>query len=347
MITGVKKTEKEYRAMDMDSSSSLKEFSIDRKKYYKKYVKGEKVEEKDTLASTMGKLVETLLMEPDEFENRFYMSACAKTPTGLMLDFVEALYKFTLEATDEEGNVIKTFEEISRDAYVESGFKIKYEKVIEKFVGSDAEIYYNEIRKVRSGGLSVITVEDVTNAEKIVTELKTNETTSKVVNLVNSARYEVFNQFQIEGYQIGSLKMKSMLDKMVIDHDKKTVQIYDLKCVWSVENFYEEYYLYRRAYIQAYVYHRAVVSTIEFQDYEVLPPMFIVCDSTNYYSPLIYKLTVQDLDDAYNGFQYKGKTYPGVQEIVKNLEWALENDKWNISFVNYCNDGIVPLKPKS
>jgi len=346
MIKG-KKTEKEYRAVNMDSSSSLKEFSLDRKKYYKKYVKGERLEEKDTSAATMGRLVETLLMEPDEFENRFHLSSVANAPTGLMLAFVEALYKLTVESFDEDGDPTKTFLEISTDAYIQSGFKIKYEKVIEKFVGSDAEIYYNEMVNVVSNGLSIVTTQDVTNAEKIVEELRSNEFTAEIVNCINSARWEVFNQFQIEGFEMDGLKMKCMIDKMIIDHQKKTIQIYDLKCVWAVENFYEEYYLYRRAYIQAYTYHRAVISTTEFQDYEVLPPMFIVCDSTNYYNPLIFKMNIGDLDDAYNGFEHKGKTYPGVKTIIRDLKWALENDKWNVSFENYSNNGIVSLKPKS
>jgi len=46
----------------MDSSSSLKDFSTDRKKYHKKYVLNEKVEDKDTAASVIGRLVETQLI---------------------------------------------------------------------------------------------------------------------------------------------------------------------------------------------------------------------------------------------------------------------------------------------
>lgn len=342
MIKG--KTEKEYRAVNMDSSSSLKEFSLDRRKYYKKYVLGEKVEEKDTQASVMGKLVETLLMEPDEFDNRFHMSSIASAPTGLMLEFVEALYKFTTEATDEDGNVTRSFEDISKDAYVASGFKIKYDAVINKFVGSDAEIYYDEIRKVRSKGLSVVTTNDASMAEKIVEELKTNEFTSHIVNLVNSSRYTIHNQMQVEGYDVDGLKLKSMLDKVVIDHKEKTIQIYDLKCVWTVENFYEEYYLYRRAYIQAFLYHRAVLQTTEYQDYEVLYPKFIVCDSGNYNSPLIYTLDTDDIEDAYNGFEHKGRKYPGVKKIISDLKWAIANDKWNISRDNYMRGGVVNIK---
>lgn len=348
MIAGKSKTEKEYRDVSMDSSSSLKEFSLDRRKYHKKYVLNEKVEDNETKASVVGRVVETLLLEPEEFDNRFYMSVCLSAPTGLMLAFVEALYKHTAAATDEFGNVNRTFTEISTDAYAESGFKIKYDAVIAKFQGSDAEIYYEELRKVRSKGLTVITAEEASNAQKIVDELRTNFVTSEIVNLINSAKWSVHNQFQIEGYSVDGMLFKSMMDKVVIDHNKKTIQVYDLKCTWSVENFYEEYYLYRRAYIQAYLYFNAMLhlvnNTEDLHGYSVEPPKFIVCDSTNYYNPLVYTLGGEDLDAAYTGFEHKGRKYPGVKQLINDLKWAVENDVWNISRENYINNGVLNIK---
>ena len=340
MIKGTTKTEAQYRAVMMDSSSSLKEFSQDRKKYYKKYFLGEKVEDKDSSAANMGRIVETLLMEPHLFDDKFYMSSCTSTPTGLMLDFVEALYKCTELATNEEGKVVIDFSELSLEAYHISGFKIKYEAVMNKFIGSDAELYYNEIRTVRSKNLTVVNTTEISIAEKIVEQLKTNSTTGPIVNLVNSARYEIIDQMQVEGYIIDGHPFKSMLDKVVIDHDKKIIQPYDLKCTWSVENFYEEYYLYRRAYIQAFLYYRAMLLLTQnpdspYYDYHVEYLKFIVCDSSNYYQPLIYTLDEFDMEDAYKGFIHKGRTYPGVQDLIAALTWCLETNTWNISHKNY------------
>ena len=346
MIQGNTKTEAQYRAVKMDSSSSLKEFSTNRRKYYKKYVLNEQVEEEDNKATSMGKLVETLLLEPQEFDKRFYMSSCVSSPTGLMLDFTEALYKHTKTATDENGSVTRPFEEIAKDAYTDSGFKIKFDAVLNKFVGSDAEIYYKEIREVRSKGLTVVTTQDVSNAEKIVEELKTNEFTCSVVNLVNSAKWEIHNQLQIEGYSVEGHLFKSMMDKVHIDHEQKTIQVYDLKCVWAVEDFYKEYYLYRRAYIQAYLYWKAcfqVKESLNLEDYSVEYPKFIVCDSTNYYSPLIYTLNKDDIEKAFKGFEHQGRKYPGVKSLIADLKWAIENNKWNISRENYINNGVVNL----
>lgn len=346
MIQGQSKTEANYRAIQTDSSSSLKEFSMDRKKYYKRYVLGEHVEDKDNQAATIGRLVETLLLEPEQFDNRFYMSSCASTPTGLMLDFVEALYRATKQATDDFGVVTRTFDDLTRDAYVESGFKIKIEQVIAKFIGSDAEVYYNEIRKVRSQNLTVINNNDVTNSEKIVAELRNNDVTKEIVNLMSGVVHTVLNQYQVEEYVVDGHTFKSMFDKLVINHDKQTLQVFDLKCTWSVENFYDEYYLYRRAYIQAYLYYQATIhlANTNWVGYTALLPSFIVCDSTNYYNPLIYTLTEEDMNDCYVGFEHKSRRYPGVEQLIKDLDWSLENGVWNMSRINYENNGLVNIK---
>jgi hypothetical protein len=327
----------------------LKDFSQDRKKYYKKYILGEKVEDKDSSAANMGRIVETLLMEPHLFDDKFYMSSCTSAPTGLMLDFVEALYKHTKEATDENGLVGRPMNELLEDAYKDSGFKIKYEAVINKFIGSDAEIYYNEIRTVRTKGLTVVNTTEISIAEKIVEQLRINTTTAPIVNLTNSSRYEVIDQMQVEGYTVDGHKFKSMLDKVVIDHKEKTIQPYDLKCTWSVENFYEEYYLYRRAYIQAFLYYNAMKylaadEASPYYGYKVEYLKFIVCDSTNYYQPLIYTLDDYDMINAYKGFILKGRTYPGVEDLIAALSWCVTSGTWTISHKNYLSNGVVNIK---
>jgi hypothetical protein len=275
------------------------------------------------------------------------MSSCTTAPTGLMLAFVDALYKHTFNATTKDGEMTREFTDIARDAYVDSGFKIKFDAVIAKFVGSEAELYYNELRIVRGRGLTVVTVNEINNAEKIVQELRTNHVTATIVNLVNSAKWTVLNQLQVTEYYVEGLEFKSMMDKVVIDHEKKTIQVYDLKCVWSVEGFYEDYYLYRRAYIQAYLYNEGIASWASesgYGDYIILNTKFIVCDSINYMNPLIYTVSNDDMNEAFYGFEHKGRVYPGVQSLIENLGWAIENSVWNMSRENYLSNGVVNIK---
>jgi hypothetical protein len=346
MIQGETKTEAQYRAIYLDSSSSLKDFSMDRKKYHKKYILNQVVEDEESKAATTGRLVETLLMEPHLFDEKFHISTCMSTPTAMMLDFVEALYKYTVDATTEDGMVTRSFEDMCKDAYADAGFKITLDAVLKKFIGSEAEIYYKEIREVRSKKLTVVTTKEIENAEKVVLELRTNPVTAEIVNLVNDTQYSVFNQLQVEGYEVFGHMFKSMMDKVILDHKAKTVQVYDLKCTWSVENFYSEYYLYRRAYIQGFLYHKAAetwASEMGYGDYTILYPRFIVCDSTNYSNPLVYVMSVNSMDNALNGFEHNGRQYPGVAQLIEDLKWTLDNDVWNISRENHINNGIVNL----
>ncbi|MEI8254029.1 MAG: hypothetical protein WCG25_10195, partial [bacterium] len=198
----------------------------------------------------------------------------------------------------------------------------------------------------RTNNLTVVTTLDVTNAEKIVEELKTNFVTKDIVNLVSSDKWEVHKQLQVEGYKIGNLQFKSMMDLVHLDHVNKVIQVYDLKTTWAIENFMEDYYLYRKGWIQAYVYHCAIqhYRNVNFSGYSIKPIQFIVCDSTNYYNPLIYALTFDDLKEAKDGFEYKGRKYEGVTSLVVALEWAQTENVWNLSKANYDSNGIVNLK---
>lgn len=351
MIAGTTNTEDLYRAKNLDSSSSLKDFSLDRKKYFRRWVMNEGVKEKDNQAINTGRIVETLLLEEHFFDQKFYLSACANPPTELMLAFVTALADITVESLDDQGYLTRSFQDMSKEAYEKSGYKLNYDAVIKKFYGGDAEIYYDELVQVKTKNLTVVSVDDVSNAERIVAELKSNPITASIVSKVDSVQWEVQNQMQVENFEIDGLPMKAMMDKILVNHKDKVVQVFDLKVTWSVENFLEEYFLYRRSYIQAYVYYKACLSLTmdkkhEWYGYTVEPPKFIVCDSINYYSPLIYTLSTDDLNDAYTGFEYKGRKYPGVASIISDLKFAMENNIWNISRENYLNNGIVPIRER-
>lgn len=347
IITG--STEKEYRALKLNSYSSLKDFSTDRKKYYRKYILGEKIREKENKAANMGSLVDCLLMEPEKFDDYFFMSTCVKIPGGMLGDFIFALSILVSDATDEDGVMKGEFEDLAKSAYIKSGYKIAFKSVLKKLEDPEIDLYYQECLKVHYLEMTMVSTQDVTNAEKIVEELRTNFTTGAIATLETNSQFTVYNQLKIKDYTIDGMILKSMLDKLIVDHKKKIAHIYDLKCTWSVENFYKEYYLYRRSYIQAFLYHRAITELTEDPEsdifgYSVPPPQFIVCDSINYYNPLIYTLTEDDLKDAYEGFEHKGYKYTGVKQIIAELQFAMENDIWDISKTNYERGGVLNIK---
>jgi hypothetical protein len=54
-------------------------------------------------------------------------------------------------------------------------------------------------------------------------------------------------------------------------------------------------------------------------------------------------LSDKDIADAYNGFEHRGRTYPGVTDLIHDLKWALYTGVWNISRENFESNGIVKI----
>lgn len=348
MIVGkLNRTDHAYFAMEKESSSSLKMFVDDRKKYYRKYILGEDIDETDeeNQAVLIGNLVDCLLLIPEEFDTRFFRSTGEDKPTGQMLDFVNELYKELMNSLDENGVVTREFDEMCQAAYNTVGFKRdSLEKVKQRFI-TEGKAYFDEIVEVRPKKLQVITAQDYTNALNIIEGLRTNEFTKEIILQAETNEVEVHNQLVIE-FEFEGVDFKVMLDKVIVEHDVKIVNGFDLKVTWNVDDFYNGYYLYRKAYIQGTLYSLALhkwMNEMGWTDYELAPFKFIVADSINYNAPLIYVMTEKALLDGLEGFQLKDRKYKGVKQIVSDLKWHKESGIWNISAENYKNKGIVEI----
>lgn len=350
-MIGEKRSVKEYRQLDRLSASDLRLFTLDRRKFFRIVVMKEQEKEKEEYSKSLliGDIVHTLLLTPNEFDNKFLMSICPAPPTGLMLAFTEALYKHTMLSSDEEGNVGREFEEIAKDAHAESGFKQTLEVVLKKFKDSNAELYYDELRKAKAVKKTVVCVEDRGMAEKIVERVKTHPHTRDAFEGVSREpeRYIVYNELQIDDFEVDELPMKAMLDRVIIDRDRETITIYDPKVVWEVDRFYREYYLKRRADIQGYIYFKALFNYNfgDFtEDYVINFPIFVACDSANFYAPINYQMTADDIDRAYDGFEEGGRKYEGVKDIIANIKWCQESGDWTTTKDINANNGFSYLK---
>lgn len=347
-------TEQEYRALPFDSYSSIKDFIDDRKVYYKRWVLKEEEVRELTKSLIMGSIVDTLLYSPSDFDNRFTLTA-TQAPTGQMKDFVDALYKRSIQSREDDGTLTRSIETLTKEAYNDVRFnragdivafkKKTYEKVLEDFAGSDAELYYRQL--LNSYGKSVVELYEVQGAERLVQELKNNWVTKEVVNRKTDKDCDVHEQliilFEYKGY-----KLKAMLDKAIVDHRKKMIFIYDLKTCWDNEKEFQTNWFKYKYYIQAAVYYLAVLHWAEKEgwgDYQVIPMQFIVADTTNYQNPLIYQTDAVNLQQGLEGFTIKGRYYPGVDRAIHDLQWHKVNNLWDISPENYENKGLVRIKP--
>jgi hypothetical protein len=358
-------TETQYRALEIDSYSSIKVFIEDRKKYYKRYVLKEPIRDGDTPSTIFGSLVDCLLFSPDEFDRRFALSI-TDVPKGQYGKLVDELMIVTSRSVNEAGEVTRELEDMLEEAYNNVKYdrngtivdfkRDSFEKVKEKFMGSNLEIYYRQLREAHDK--EVIEPIAVENALKIIAELRSNNVTAEIINMTNGEGITVYDQFPI----IESLKdalgedvteeeseAKCLPDKLIIDHNNKEIHIYDLKTAWDNEGEFLNNYFKYKYYIQGALYFFLVVEWAKRQKgleyYKVRFPAFIVVDSNNYKNPLIYTTDAAVIAQGMRGFIIRGKYYPGFVRAVKDMIWHKRTGIWNISRENYENNGIVKIKP--
>lgn len=342
-------TEKEYRAIDIDSYSSIKVFLDDRKKYYKKFILKEDLKEDDE-GMAMGSLVHCLMLRPREFEDRYSLSE-VPIPPGQYGEFAVKLWEITRMNLAEDGTIIRTMESMMQEAYSSIFKRDKFETVKTKFFGTEVEAYYKYLRD--NHGKEVIDLKTLEVAKAIEGSLRSNIATADIMNLKSSRDYEVIDEFPIIGELDGSItktvgfKLKGMIDKLVIDHRNKMIHIYDLKVLWDNEKNFKYGYLKNRYYIQNSTYFYLVVEWKKKQkgleDYGVNFPKFVVAESNNYKVPLVYTTGMDNFNEGMRGFILNGEYYPGLIKAVRDLTWHKEMGIWNISRDNYENRGVVKL----
>lgn len=353
-------TESEYRELPIDSYSRIKVFLDDRKKYYRKFIINELIEDDEISdEKRFGLLVDCLRLTADEFEDKFAL-AITQVPTGQYAKLVDQLMKVTIASLNEHGEVTRDVEDMLLDAYNQVKYdrnqnivdfkRDSFETAKEKFMNSDLHMYYRQLRD--SYGKLVVEPSEVEKAQSIVNELSTNAATRDIMALVTDENYTVHKQFPIIGaFKENGLEfpLKCLLDMLVIDHKNKTIAIYDLKTVWDNENQFIKNYFKYRYYIQMAVYFYLVVQwkgqQEDLKDYGVYYPRFIAVDSNNYKSPLIYKTNRANFEQGMNGFFIRGKYYPGLTKAIIDLVWHKETGIWTISKDNYESKGQVIVQP--
>lgn len=314
-------TTKEYRTVDCLSYSAIKDFLKKGRKYFhKKYILNEEVEDTDSSASRLGSAVDCMLFTPDEFDTLFHIGDTDNIPTGKGGVFVKELFRL-----QEQGG---EFMENAQKAYDTAKLKTpKFEAYMAKFEGSDLELAY--INMIESKSKTVLSLKEAGVSEHIKKLLQEND---RVGNIFNS---EGHNQLPLI-YTVNGIKLKGLLDRVVIDHNKKTVYGYDLKVTYEDEAF-EYNWFKNKYYIQQGIYQELLALWVSenYPDYKLNPFRFIVISSSGQNQPLVYELVPFEGTLVYGFETTRGVKYKGFMEVINEINWHIQNDIWDISKENY------------
>jgi hypothetical protein len=354
-------SEKSYRNMkNRLSYSSLKDFDKNRLNFYKEYILGEGSKFAPTNDTIIGSLGDCLLFTKDDFDLKFLIATSPK-PTGQMGELCDSMinitnkYAIKIDPEDEFSayEITASFSTIIEEAYQElirkDKFKGKtFDKVVEMFEKDpDGENYYLEGRN--SIGKQLVTISQVTYTEKLIKDaLNSPFEAGEILRTITEGNTEVLDQLIIL-FEIEGTLLRSMLDRVIIDHNTKVIKPYDLKITWESESF-DYNFLKMKYYIQLGVYISALKYWIEntrtdLKDYTIEDFCFITLDSTGISSPLVYKSSKEWYIKSMEGFTTSsGRKYKGIKELISEINHHLETGNWFMSKENYENNGVTILK---
>lgn len=305
---------------------------------------------------TYGRLVDCLLFTPSDFDSRFIVGDF-DVPTAQMKTFTENLVKRVYENSKLAVERQESFETVARWAYndtkydesgVEVAFKQKHmtpETVLDKF-NKECTRYYDYLIDTQVAGKLLVTQDMYNKAKLAVDKLRYSSITGPIILQEDDFNISVHKQLTVL-FDYRGLPFKSMVDLVHVNNDSRTIQPYDLKTTHNAEEFPHSYIKFNY-YIQAGVYYLAIKQWAidnNLEDYEILPISFIVIDSYNYMSPLIYTTDRNNLSESIHGFTIGNKEYRGIFRLMNELWWHKQNDIWDISYINYGNNGVVKIKP--
>jgi hypothetical protein len=240
------------------SYSSLNKLIWNPVVFYQMYVLGNK-EERTDAHLIQGKIIHALLLEEEKFNDQFVISP-GKLPGDNIKIIVDRVYNHHVEIA-EDGDTRTNLEEfggaildVMKDINYFQNLKTDQQR-IEKVVTVEATNYWAFL-KIK-GSKMLIDQETYDYCKSAVDLIKTNKSICELIgcDLNDFSNVEVQNELPLDIELANQpFGLKGIIDNLVIDHDKKTIFVNDIKTTSKdLKDFPEtiEFYSY---WMQAAIY---------------------------------------------------------------------------------------------
>lgn len=286
-------------------------------------------------ALTFGSIVDCLLTDEQNFENRFIV--CENN------DLSDTLKNIIIELYSNYGDTYSDLDDFPNYILAETGKKLGY-YIDDKFINTrikkikdNCKEYYSFIKN--SNGKTVISELDYKDAINCKEVLKNSETTKKLFNNDPFSDVDVFYQLKFKG-TYKDIPIRCMFDGLYVDYKNKYIIPFDLKTTRHKEyNFYKsfiEYNYYIQAQLYWYILNENLKNDDFYKDFTIHNFVFVVINRTNLL-PTIWEFdntkSVIDLDYGKNN-EIHCKNW---RKILEELDYYLQhpNNKYPIGFNNY------------
>ena len=298
-------SDQNYYAKEDISNSDLGELKLSPRRFVMR-----KQQEMQTKSGAMqlGTLIHKYTLEPDEF-----IMADVEPVGGKMGEYIRAYFELEKVGTPED--------KIADMAYQMSGYKPSHSKpetILKSFKKKEENVKFYEFLKAADGKIA-LNQKDRQIIEGCKTSLAAHVVSNKLLFTVPEGNVETFNEKEIY-FKQHDVDCKSKLDRIIVDHDNKTVTIADLKTTsaqvygectplenktgilirdWHVTGFMYSCLQYSY-YRQLAFYINAVKS--EYPDYTV-ESFIVAVDTKGAYDVAVYKLPDEWIEEGNNEIQ--------------------------------------------
>ena len=341
MVAEILNSVEDLREIEGVSYSSLSKIA-ESPQAYKRYLD----KEIDSVSITLGDVVDTLVTQPERFNDKFIVSTTEMPSSDMMLKFCQALV---------DG---KTQEE----AYAISGFKITLNHVLNKYA-KEGEKYVQEVIEAKKHNKKIISFDLYTQANQLNNQIRdrTNRFVSHLfagpVDDNIERRYQVPALWNMNIQELPfrektkTISFRGVLDIMLINHNTKTVTPYELKT--GGEGFFRSYWRFKR-YLQGSMYSEFIETwtRLNLPDYKPQNTIFVYLDTNMQKPPMQYQMTHKDVLISMVGEKYKdiltGEDLPiykvkGFIRLAEELDWHKRNNQWDYSYDEFINNGVMPI----
>lgn len=296
-------------------------------------------EDTSTRGMDLGSAVHCEILEPDEFQDRYSISDM-EIPTGKNAVFVKTL--FNTRKLDSLGVSQDEYEEEwVANAFNVSELKSSPQKVWDSFKGdTDAgrklQAYWDFLEE--SEGKFKLSPSDIETISRCKDSIQTHKKASELLyGYTLSDTYEELDIiWEYPGYDF---KMRSIIDKLIINKEEMKILVVDLKTsAKNVYNFvkpYESYKYYRQLalYKKAVMWYVKNVLKLEIEEWEI-ETYIVAVQTTGHNECAVYAPSDSDLirGDREN------------LDSLNTMKWHFDEDKWDYPKEYYLGDGVLTLE---
>lgn len=143
---------------------------------------------------------------------------------------------------------------------------------------------------------------------------------------------EEIYQVQIE-FKYKDKNIKTILDKIIINHNEETIQGIDLKSGSVDSTEFMKSFMQYKYYIQGGLYLKALqewIKNSELAHYKILPFKFVFLPTYNFNNAKTFIFTEKWVNASWKGFTTRsGYKYRGIDELIDLVNWHIEHQVFN------------------